>query len=82
MGFGMDEQSLWELMGRVGALEAALNSLLTSVHTNRAVRDDVLASLERMADVLEVAQDPAAKAFASGWRLAMQSLLANSTQSG
>lgn len=73
----MDDESLLELMGRVGALEAALNAVLTSVYANTAVRDDVFASLERMAAVLEQGEEPAAKAFASGWRLAMQSLLAD-----
>jgi hypothetical protein len=70
----MDNESLLELMGRVGALEAALNAVLASVCVDSVVRDDVCASLERMAAVLELGQEPADKAFASGWRLAMRSL--------
>lgn len=69
----MDNKSLLELMGRVGALEAALSAVLSSSEIG-AGRTDALASLEKMAAILELGREPEAKAFSSGWRLAMHSI--------
>ena len=72
----MDNESLCELMGRVGALEAVLSAILSSSEIDAAVRADALASLEKMAAVFELGREPAAKAFSSGWRMAIQSIFA------
>ena len=72
----MDNESIFELMGRVGALEAALSAVLSSSGIDAAVRADALASLEKMAAVFELGREPEAKAFASGWRMAIQSIFA------
>jgi len=77
----MEKESLLELTGRVGALEAALNVILSSPKIDSAVRSEVFTSLERMAALLELGNGPAAKAFLSGWRLAMQSVLADTAPS-
>lgn len=73
----MDNESLWELMGRVGALEAALSAVLSSSEIDATVRADALTSLERMAAALELGREPEATAFSSGWRLAIQSIFAD-----
>lgn len=73
----MDNESLLELMGRVGALEAALSAVLSSSRIDATVRADALASLEKMAQVLELGREPEAKAFSAGWRLAIQSIFAD-----
>ena len=78
----MKDDSLLELMGRVGALEAALSAILSSAHIDGAVRSDVRVSLEKMAVVLELGNDSAATAFSSGWRLAMRSLFNGAEQEG
>jgi len=72
----MDNESLLELMGRVGALEAALSAILSSSGIDPAVRADALASLEKMAAVFELGREPEANAFSSGWRMAIQSIFA------
>lgn len=78
----MDQEALLELAGRVGALEAALSAILSSTRIDNEVSLRVGASLERMAAVLEAGKDPAAKAFSSGWRLAMQSVLVEPGRTG
>ena len=72
----MDDESLCELMGRVAALEAALSAILSSSGIDAAVRAGALASLEKMAAVFELGGEPEAKAFSSGWRMAIQNIFA------